>query len=100
LLFIAALLTVSVAAATDFPAAEAFLGYNWVRFSPSSLPSFNMNGGNGQLVYNFKPSIGVVLDIGAVHAGSVFGISNVTGNNPSVDHTVTNFVLGPRYTFP
>jgi opacity protein-like surface antigen len=103
LLFIVALLTVSVAAATDFPAAEAFLGYSWVRFNPDTavtgLPSFNMNGGNGQLVYNFKPSIGVVLDVGAVTAGSVFGIANITGNHPSVDHTVTNFVLGPRYTF-
>ena len=65
----AALLTASVAAATDFPTAEAFLGYNWVRFSPDtpniqnfSLPSFNLNGGNAQLVYNFRPSVGLVLE--------------------------------------
>ena len=104
LLFCAALLTVSVAAATDNPTAEAFLGYNWVRFNPNtpnlSLPSFNLNGGSAQLVYNFKQGIGLVLDVGAVHAGSLFGIANdVTLNRPGVDHTLVNFVLGPRYTF-
>jgi hypothetical protein len=42
----------------------------------------------------------LVLDVGAVHAGSLFGIANtVTGNQPGVDHTLVNFVLGPRYTF-
>ena len=107
LLFSVALLTASVAAATDFPTAEAFLGYNWVRFSPDtpnlpnfSLPSFNLHGGNAQLVYNFKSSIGLVLDVGAVHAGGVFSIGNNVGvNQPGVDHTLVNFVLGPRYTF-
>ena len=100
------LLTASVAAATDFPAAEAFLGYNWVRFSTDSnipnfsLPSFNLNGGNAQLVYNFRPSIGLVFDVGAVHAGGVFSIGNNLGvNQPGVDHTLVNFVIGPRYTF-
>ena len=101
------LLSASVAAATDFPTAEAFLGYNWVRFSPDtpntpnfSLPSFNLNGGNAQLAYNFRPSVGLVLDVGAVHAGGVFGIGNNLGVNQSgVDHTLVNFVLGPRYTF-
>ena len=106
LLFSVALLTASVAAATDFPAAEAFLGYNWVRFSTDSnipnfsLPSFNLNGGNGQIAYNFWHRIGLVLDVGAVHAGSLFNIANdVTLNRPGVDHTLVNFVLGPRYTF-
>ena len=108
LLVSAALLTASVAAATDSPTAEAFLGYNWVRFSPSTpnvrgvsqLPSFNLNGGNGQLAYNFRPEIGLVLDVGAVHAGSLFTIANnVTGNQSGVDHTLVNFTLGPRYTF-
>jgi hypothetical protein len=106
LLFSAALLTASVACATDSPTAEAFLGYNWVRFNPDTpnlpgfngLPSFDLHGGNAQLAYNFTRSIGLVLDVGAVHAGSVFGIANDTLNR-GVDHTLTDFVLGPRYTF-
>jgi len=102
------LLTASVAAATDSGFGGAFLGYNWVRFNPSSpnisgfsgLPSFNLNGGNAQVAYTLRQGIGLVLDVGAVHAGSLFGIANnVTGNHPGVDHTLVNFVLGPRYTF-
>src|SRR5689334_18094045 len=44
-----------VAAATDVPKMETFLGYNYVRFNPNSdvFPSFNANGGGGQFVYNF-----------------------------------------------
>jgi hypothetical protein len=106
LLFSAALLTASVAAATDSPSAEAFLGYNLVRFFHNTpnltgingFGDFNLNGGNAQLAYNFRPEIGLVLDIGAVHAGSLFGVPNNTLNR-GVDHTVVNFVLGPRYTF-
>jgi opacity protein-like surface antigen len=104
---IAALLTASVAAATDFSKAEAFLGYNWVHFSPDTpnlpnfngLPTFDLNGGNAQLEYNFTRWIGAVLDIGAVHAGSLFGLANVVTPNRGVDHTLVNFVLGPRVTF-
>ena len=108
LLFGAALLTTSVAAAADTGFGEAFLGYNFVRFNPSTaniagfngLPSFNLNGGDAQLAYTLKPGIGLVLDVGAVHAGSLFGIANsVTTNQPGIDHTLVNFVLGPRYTF-
>ena len=106
LVLCAALLTASVAAATDVPQAEAFLGYNWVRFSPSNpnlpnfngLPTFDMNGGNAQLAYTLHPRLSLVLDIGAVHAGSVFTLAN-TPNQNGVDHTLVNFVLGPRYTF-
>jgi opacity protein-like surface antigen len=110
LLLSAALLTASVAAATDNPAAEAFLGYNWVRFNPdvpglasslglTELPSFNLNGGNGQFVYNFTDWVGLVADIGAVHAGSVFGDLTGFPRNPGIDHTITSFTLGPRVTF-
>ena len=56
LLFSAAVLAASVAAASDTGFGGAFFGYNWVRFSPntsipgaSDLGSFNLNGGNIQL---------------------------------------------------
>jgi len=62
LLLSAALVTASVATATDSPTAEAFLGYNWVRFNPDTpnlpgfngLPSFALHGGNAQLAYNLR----------------------------------------------
>ena len=82
-----------VAAATDVPKMETFLGYNYVRFNPNSdvFPSFNANGGGGQFVYNFNKWIGGVVDVGAVTRGSF--------NDFNVDATVINFVAGPRITY-
>jgi hypothetical protein len=82
-----------VAAATDVPKYETFLGYNFVRFNPNSdfVPSFNANGGGGQFVYNLNKWIGGVVDVGAVTKGTLNGFS--------VDTTVINFVAGPRFTY-
>jgi hypothetical protein len=101
----AVLLSALVASADEFGKYEAFLGYDWVKFNPSSscstttstcisrgfLPSFNANGGNGQFVYNFKKGFGVAFDFGAVTKGEL--------NHQAIDATVFNFVVGPRYTF-
>jgi Outer membrane protein beta-barrel domain len=82
-----------VGAATDFPTMEAFLGYNFVRFSPNSgyAPSFNANGGGGQFEYNLNKYFSGVLDVGAVNKGTLQGYN--------VDITVMNFVAGPRFTW-
>jgi opacity protein-like surface antigen len=82
-----------VAAATDVPRMETFLGYNFVRFNPNSgfIPSFNANGGDGQFVYNVNKWIGGVVDLGAVSKGTLQGFP--------VDTTVINFVAGPRFTY-
>jgi hypothetical protein len=106
LLFGAALLTASVAAATDTASMEAFFGYNLVHFNPNTpfSSSFDLHGGDAQFVYNFTRhsahSIGAVLDIGAVSSGSDFVplVNNVAPNH-NIDHTLVNFLLGPRYTF-
>ena len=89
----ATLLSAFVASATDFPTAEAFLGYNFVRFNPNSgyAPSFNANGGSGQIIYNFNKWVGGVFDMGAVTKGTL--------NQINVDSTVMNFVAGPRFTW-
>ena len=93
LLICAALLSASVAAATDFPTMETFLGYNFVRFNPNSdiVPSFNANGGSGQFVYNFNRYFGAAIDLGAVNNGRL--------NQTSIDTTVVDFVAGPRFTY-
>lgn len=84
---------VMVGAATDFPAAETFLGYNFVRFNTNSgiVPSFNANGGDGQFAYNVNKYLGVVLDVGAVNKSTLQGFN--------IDTTVINFVAGPRFTW-
>src|SRR5262245_29539058 len=86
-------LSALVASATDVPMAEAFLGYNFVRFNPNSdfVPSFNANGGGGQFAYNFNKWISGVFDMGAVTNGTI--------GRFSIDSTVLNFVAGPRVYF-
>jgi opacity protein-like surface antigen len=69
---------------------ETFLGYTFVRMnSATNVPSFDANGGSGQFVYNFKPWLGAVADLGAVHTGYI--------GNAIVDTTISNFLFGPRY---
>ena len=80
------------AAAQDVPREEVFLGYTYVRFSSSfQAPSFSMNGGGGQFVYNFNHWLGGVADLGAIHNGAI------PGN--SLDTTLFNFLFGPRFSF-
>ncbi len=100
LLIGAALASASIAAATDYPRAEVFAGYNFVRFNPDSpfVPSFNANGGSGEFQYNFKSWIAGVFDAGAVNKGTINITDPILGVFPNVDATVVNFVAGPRFT--
>ena len=77
----------------EFPRMEAFLGYQFTRFNPSSgfVPSFNANGGSGQFAYNFYKWAGLAFDAGAVTKGIL--------NGRDVDTTVVHFVAGPRFAF-
>src|SRR5690242_20272885 len=82
-----------VAAATDVPKFETFLGYGFVRFNPNSafVPSFNANGGYGQFAYNFTKYFSGVVDAGAVNKGTLNGLN--------IDTTVTSLTAGPRFTY-
>jgi len=86
------LLFAVAASATDFQKMETYVGYTFARFNPhlSFFPSFNANGGNAQLAYNFNRWVGAVVDIGAVHKGDVGGF---------MDTTLMNFVFGPRVSW-
>jgi hypothetical protein len=88
-----AVLSACVASAQEVPQMEAFLGYNYVRFNPNSglFPSFNANGGGGQVAYNVNSWLSGVGDIGAVTNGSTGPLG--------VDSTVINFVAGPRVNY-
>lgn len=93
LLFVAALLTASVAVATDMPTNEAYLGYNFVHFSPNAsvLSSFDANGGVAQFAHSFSPWIAAVVDVGGVTQGGLL--------NTNVDSRLFSFTAGPRATF-
>src|SRR5215471_21194372 len=70
----ASLLFCTTAGAWNYPQWEAFAGYNFVRYNPDSafvIPSFNANGGNGQIAYNFNKWFAGVIDTGAATKGSL-----------------------------
>ena len=90
----AALLFSMTAGAWNYPQWEAFAGYNFVRYNPSScfVPSFNANGGNGQIAYNFNKWFAGVIDAGAATKGGLGGFSGI-------DTTLVYLTAGPRITF-
>src|SRR5262245_14549357 len=83
------LLASALAGAQDYPRAETFLGYTYMRAnSATNVPAFSANGGSGQLAINFNKWVGFVMDIGAVHNNNIGGFH--------LDSTFTNYLFGPR----
>lgn len=88
-LMVFAALSGGMAFAADYPVAETFLGYTYMRAnSATDVPAFSMNGGSGQVAVNFNRWVGVVMDLGAVHNGNI--------NDHQLDTTLVNFLWGPR----
>jgi hypothetical protein len=93
------LLFALVAAATDIPKYETFLGYTYVRansFNQNTglgqrIGGFDMNGGSGQFIYNCNHWLSVVADGGAVYKPNV-GIVNV-------QNTTAFTLAGPRVSY-
>ena len=85
----AVMLFALAASAQDTPKVETFVGYTFTRAnSATNVPAFSMNGGSGQVAYNFNSLIGFVMDLGAVHNGNISGFHT--------DTTVSNYLFGPR----
>ncbi len=84
------LLLCLTAAAQDFPKAEAFVGYSYVRANPatSGATGFNLNGGSGSIAFNPTSRLGVVADFGGYHVGNIGG--------SSVDANLFTYMFGPR----
>jgi hypothetical protein len=84
-----ALLLALAVAAQDTPKVETFLGYTYMRAnSATDVPAFSMNGGSGQVAFNFNKWIGFVMDMGAVHNGNI--------SDRNIDTTISNYLFGPR----
>src|SRR5436190_9859200 len=85
----ATVLAAWTAVAQETPKSEVYLGFEHVRFhAPTIGPDFKANGGNGQFIYNFNSWFGGVLDMGAVHNGSIAGLT--------LDSTFASALAGPR----
>lgn len=82
----------STANAQEEPKVDVFAGYSYMRVNPGTsfgpAPSFNLNGGEASLTYNFKDWLSGVADFGAYTNGSL----PVTHSGD----TLSTYLFGPR----
>jgi len=97
------LLCVLPALAQDYPKAELFLGYEYVRFNPaheaSGNQNFNMNGGGGAILYNFKPAFGIKAEFTGAGAGDMKVCSQVGSNCLTTSGNFFTYLFGPQFTY-
>jgi len=99
----AVLLFAMVGAATDVPRYEVYLGYQYVRanqFSQSSglatsIGGYDMHGGDGQFIYNYKRWLSGVVDAGGVNKGNI----GIPGFAVGVANTTAFVYGGPRFYY-
>ena len=88
-----ALALCQTAFAQETPKTDVFLGYSYVRANPatSGAPAFNLQGGAGQIAYNFNDYLGVVGDLGGYHVGKLNGVN--------VNSSLFTYLFGPRLSY-
>ena len=75
--------------AQDFPKADLFFGYSFVRYnSAQTIPAFTANGGLGTFAWNFTNHIAMEAELGGHHNGNV--------NDYQFDSTTFSYLFGPR----
>jgi len=98
-----ALLFAMVGAATDEPKYEVYLGYQYVRANQfnqnnglaHSIGGFDMNGGDGQFVYNIRHWVSFVADAGGVTKPNI----GIPGVALGVANTTAFVYGGPRFYY-
>jgi hypothetical protein len=91
------------AAAQDYPKFELGAGYSYVRAnitakdqtvtpSVSASKGFNLQGGGGNIAYNFTHNLGIVADFAGY---DVTGLPKGTGTSA----TLFTYMFGPRFTY-
>jgi opacity protein-like surface antigen len=78
--------------AQDYPKADLFFGYSFLRANQAqSIPAFTANGGVGTLGWNFTNHIALEAELGGYHNGNV--------NNYQFDTTTFSYLFGPRLSY-
>jgi opacity protein-like surface antigen len=85
------LATAGSAVAQDFPKAEIFGGYQYIRVNPGGgSAAYNCQGGAGSVAGNLNHWFGVVGD---------FGACKVTGLPSGTSAHLVNYLFGPKLTY-
>lgn len=105
-LFVCSFGAAFVTRAQDVNKFDVFAGYSYVRANPvnqpipaivtvpSSLPSFNMHGGDGSLAYNFNKNVSGVFDFAGYRSSSFYAPF------PWIHGNMYTFLAGPKFSFP
>jgi len=85
------LMVAGSAAAQDYPKAEIFGGYQFIRFNPGGgVTGSNCQGGAGSVAGNLNHWFGVVCD---------FGACKVTRQPSGTSAHLVNYLFGPKLTY-
>lgn len=96
-----ALIFGSAAYAQDFPKAEVTGFYSYLRFNPENsgtLSSHSLNGGGGEIVFNFNHIIGIKAEFAGYQGGTVRFTDPVAGS-ASASANLFTYNVGPVFKF-
>lgn len=88
LLFVVLLFLTALASGQDYPKAEAYFGYSYVRAVVSGATATNMHGWGGEANFNVTRYVGVM--------GSISGHYKSLGG---ADLNMYHFLFGPQFTY-
>ena len=99
-LLLLAVLLAGFAMGQDFPRAELFGGYSYMRFNIGDIgvdqTAFNLNGWNASLAINANKNVGFVADFDGHYGSPSVTVGGVTGNSKVRLH---NFLFGPKFSY-
>lgn len=86
--------------AQDYPKAELFMGYEWIRFGTAmgGNPNVNFNGGGGSVAYNFSSAIGLKAEFTGAGFGNLTQTSSNGVNTLTRSGNFFSYLFGPQFT--
>jgi opacity protein-like surface antigen len=88
------------ALAQDYPKAELFMGYEWIRFGTAmgGNPNVNINGGGGSIAYNFNSMLGLKAEFTGAGIGDLKQTSSTGLTTLTRSANMFTYLFGPQVT--
>ncbi len=100
LVLVAVLLCGLPALAQEYPKAELFMGYQWIRFGTAlgGNPNINLNGGGGSIAYNFNPALGLKAEFTGAGFGDLSQSASTGLTTLTRSGNFFTYMFGPQVT--
>jgi len=87
--------------AQDYPKAELFMGYEWIRFGSAmgGNPNVNFNGGGGSIAYNVSPMFGLKAEFTGAGIGDLKQTDSTGLKTLTRSGNFFSYLFGPQVTF-